>query len=139
MPDELVRARWSRFVRRALESARTRGLKNKDIQEATGVNPTTFSRWQRGDVRSTPDIATVRAFCRGLGLDLDEALGALGMGAAKDNPAPEPPMPPEIRTLLRKLADPNVPETEKLFIQESLRMLANRGERRGRRAEEATG
>lgn len=112
---------------RALEAARTRGLTNRDIHQATGINPTTFHRWARGDVRSTPDIANVRAFCRGLGLDVEEALTALGMTGARDNPAPAPPMDPDVQRLLRKLADPSVPETEKLFIRESLRMLADRG------------
>jgi len=108
-------------------------MTNRDIHHATGINPTTFHRWARGDVRSTPDIAKVRSFCSGLGLDLDEALAALGMTGQPENPAPEPPMPPEIRLLLRRLADPAVPETEKLFIRESLRMLADRGRRSERR------
>lgn len=135
--DELVRARWSRFVTRALKSARSRGFTNREIHAATGINPTTFHRWARGDIRSTPDIAKVRAFCTGLGLNLDEALTALGMTGQRDTPEPEPPMPPEVRTLLRRLADPNVSATDKVFIQESLRMLADRLERQARR--EASG
>jgi len=128
--DEVARARWSKFVARALEAARVRGMTDKDIQQATGLQPTTWHRWKRGQTRTAPDITKVRAFCRGLGLNVDDALAALGMTGQRDNPAPEPPMDPDVLLLLRKLADPNVPVSEKEFIRESLRMLANRGRRR---------
>lgn len=130
MSDDLIRVRFSRFVERALNGARIRGMTDKDIQAATGIMPSTFHRWRRGDLRTTPDIGKVRAFCTGLGVSVDEALAALGMTPERDNPAPEPPMDPDLLLILRRLADPNTPAAEKVFIKESLRMLADRPVRR---------
>lgn len=80
-----------------------------------------------------PELEKVRAFCEGLGVSVVGAMTALGLNpAARDNPEPEPPMPPEIRRVLRLLADPNVPDKDKVFLQETLRMLVDRLDRGGR-------
>lgn len=129
MSPDLIRTRWAHFVQRTLDAARVRGMTDRDIEKATGIMSSTFHRWRRGEVRTTPDITKVRAFCDGLGASMDEAMRVLGMTGQRLNPAPEPVIPPEVRTLLRKLADPNTSETDKLFIQESLRMLADRVDR----------
>lgn len=129
----LARARFGRFVARTLDAARDRGLTDADIKEATGIGPSTFHRWKRGAGRGLPELEKVRAFCRGLGADLDEAMTALGARPGRDNPEPEPPMPPEIRKILRHLADPNVPERNKIVTREMLHMLAERIEAASRR------
>jgi transcriptional regulator with XRE-family HTH domain len=127
---ELIRVRFSRFVQRALDGARARGMTDKDIEAATGVMSSTFHRWRRGEVRTMPGLDKVRAFCEGIGADMDDALAALGLTGERDNPEPEPILDPDLRLILRRLHDPNVPETEKIFIRESLRMLADRSRRR---------
>jgi transcriptional regulator with XRE-family HTH domain len=133
--DGLIRVRFAHFVDRALTSARARGMTDKDIERATGVRSSTFHRWRRGEVQTVPGLDKVRAFCEGVGADLAEAMAALGVTGERDNPAPEPVVDPDMRLILRQLADPNVPEAEKVFIRESLRMLAERAERSGRRRE----
>lgn len=136
MPPSVARARFAKFVTRALDSARDRGMTDKDIQEATGIGPSTFHRWKRGVGRELPELDKVRAFCEGLGLNVAGAMAALGITPQRDETEPEPPLPPEVRTILRKLADPNVPQAEKLVIREMLLMLAERAERSSRRRDE---
>jgi transcriptional regulator with XRE-family HTH domain len=133
--DGLIRVRFAHFVERALASARARGMTDKDIEAATGVRSSTFHRWRRGDVQTVPGLDKVRAFCEGIGADLSDAMTALGLTGQRDNPEPEPVLDPDMRLILRQLADPNVPEAEKVFIRESLRMLAERADRARRRKE----
>lgn len=135
MSDELIRVRFAHFVERALASARSGGMTDKDIEAATGVRSSTFHRWRRGDVRTMPGLDKVTAFCAGIGVDVSDAMTALGLTGQRDNPEPEPAQDPDMRLILRQLADPHVPEAEKVFIRESLRMLAERVERGRRRRE----
>ncbi|WP_415857525.1 helix-turn-helix domain-containing protein [Salinispora arenicola] len=107
-------------------------MTDKDIAKATGIGPSTFHRWRRGEGRELPEIEKVRAFCAGLGISPAGALAALGLDPSRDNPEPEPPLPPEVRRILRTLADPNVPDADKLVLQEMLKMLADRADRAGR-------
>lgn len=130
MSDDLIRARFAAFVDRALTMARARGMTDRDIHQATGVQASTFHRWRRGELRTTPDMGKVRAFCRGVGVDINEALTALGMTGERTDPQPEPQMDPDMRLIMRRLNDPNTPPAEKVFIRESLRMLAERATRR---------
>lgn len=132
MSDDLRRVRFAHFVDRALAAARYRGLTDKDIETATGVRSSTFHRWKRGEVRTIPGLGTILRFCEGIGVDPKDAMTALGITGERDNPQPEPQMDPDLRLILRRLADPNTPETEKEFIRESLRMLAERADRRRR-------
>ena len=129
-PD-VARARFATFVARTLDSARRRGMTDKDIAAATGIGASTFHRWRRGEGRELPEIEKVVAFCEGLGVSPAGALAALGLNPARDNPAPEAPTPPEVRRILRLLADPNVPDKDKVFLQETLKMLADRLDRGG--------
>jgi transcriptional regulator with XRE-family HTH domain len=127
----VARARFARFVKVALDAARERGMTDADIKAATGVGPSTFHRWKRGEGRELPELEKVQAFCEGLGVSVVGAMTALGLNPAKrDNPEPEPPLPPEVRTILRRLADPNVSQSDKLVIREMLKMLAEQSERR---------
>lgn len=123
---EVNRQRFARFVARVLNDARDRGMTDRDIETATGVGASTFHRWQRGQFSTNPDIGRVTAFCEGLGIPTRSALLALGAEDARDDPAPEPAIDPDVRKILRALADPNVSDTDKLVIRETLKMLANR-------------
>jgi transcriptional regulator with XRE-family HTH domain len=122
-PD-VDRARFSRFVARALDQARSRGLTDKDIAAATGVNAATFHRWKRGDYRTAPGVDKVKAFCAGLDIPAAAALLALGLSEGRTDPEPDPVIDPDIRTILRRLADPNVSEEHKQAMRTVLRMLA---------------
>lgn len=124
-PD-VNRVRFSRFVARLLADARSRNMTDRDIAKATGVNPSTFHRWQRGDINGAPSIGRVRAFCVGLGVNPRAALLALGLDEGRDSPEPEPALDPDFRMILRALADPNTPDSDKAVIREMLRMLAQR-------------
>lgn len=136
-PD-VNRSRFARFVARSLASARDRGMTDKDIHAATGIPPSTFHRWQKGQFATAPDLDKVKRFCEGLGVSLTGAMTALGMAPGRDTAEPEPPLPPEIRTILRRLADPNVRESDKLVIREMLKLLAQQARER-REPEEGTG
>ncbi|MEW2442826.1 helix-turn-helix domain-containing protein [Micromonospora marina] len=130
-PD-VARARFAQFVARALAGARERGMTDTAIHKATGIPPATFHRWQKGDFKTAPDIEKVRQFCAGIGVSPAGALAAFGLSPERDNPEPEPPLPPEVRKILRALADPATPEADKLVLREFLKMAAERAERGGR-------
>ncbi len=133
IPPSVARKRFAAFVSRALDSARRRGMTDSEIHEATGVSPSTFHRWKRGQGRELPELDRVRVFCEGLGESTTEAMQALGVTPGRQPTEPEPPLPPEVRVILRKLADPNVPSNDKLVIREMLKLLADQAERRVRR------
>jgi transcriptional regulator with XRE-family HTH domain len=120
----VARARFAVFITRALEQARANGMTDSKIQEVSGVGTSTFHRWRRGSGRDLPQIDRVRRFCAAVGASIDDALAALGMTDAAPMATPEPPLPREIRIIMRRLTDPNVAEVEKDFIRRSLQMLA---------------
>jgi hypothetical protein len=122
----VARANWARFVARALDSARNRGLTDREIQRVSGVATSTFHRWRVGEGRGLPKLPQVRAFVSAVGASLDEAMRVLGMTDGAAEPTPEPPLPSDVRLILRRLADPNTPETERQFIRMTLAMLAER-------------
>lgn len=99
-------------------------MTDRDIAAATAVNAATFHRWKRGDYRTAPGVDKVLAFCRGLDVSPQEALLALGLSAGRPDPAPEPTIPADFRTLLRRLEDPNVPPEHKEAIRTLVRALA---------------
>lgn len=124
-PD-VNRVRFSRFVERVLREARGRDMTDADIQKATGVGPSTFHRWRRGDYTKSPDLDRVTAFCSGLGVPARAALLALGVEDGRDETQPEPATEPDVQAILRQLADPNVSDERKQEIRTVLRMLARR-------------
>lgn len=101
-------------------------MTDRKIAEISGVGTSTFHRWRGAKGRELPELDRVRAFCTAVGADFGEALIALGLQPGRDNPEPEPPLPTEVRTILRALADPNKPDSEKVVIREMLLMLADR-------------
>ncbi|MEU8821833.1 XRE family transcriptional regulator [Actinoplanes sp. NPDC048796] len=125
LSPDVARARFAAFVQRALERARARGLTDREIQRRSSVATSTFHRWRKAEGKEMPEIAKVQAFCRAVDADFAEALDALGMGEkGRPAPTPPPPMPEDVLTILRKLADPNVSESQKLAIRSVLQMLA---------------
>jgi transcriptional regulator with XRE-family HTH domain len=122
----VARARFAVFVERALDAARSTGLTDREIARQSGVATSTFHRWRQQEGRSLPELAKVRAFCEATGASIEEAMRVLGMTDSAPEPTPEPPLPRDVRTILRRLADPNTPEAERQFIRMSLQMLAER-------------
>jgi hypothetical protein len=122
---DVARANFAAFVVRALASARSRGLNDQQIREATGVGPSTFHRWRRADWgRDWPELQKVIDFCEGLGFDPEDGFAALGVTGTRSATGPEP-LDPDVRRLLAKMADPNVGEHEKTVIRALLRYLAD--------------
>jgi hypothetical protein len=109
-----------------IDGARVQGLSDQQISAQTGVGSSTFHRWRAGQFATAPDIGKIVQFCEGLGLPAEPALRALGLDDGRGETTPEPPMDPEIRRILRGLNDPNVPDSEKQFAREMLKMLASR-------------
>jgi hypothetical protein len=99
-------------------------MSDREVQRVSGVATSTFHRWRNQDAKGLPKLPQVRAFCEATGADIGEAMAALGMSSAGPSPAPEPPLPREIRVIMRRLNDPNTSDTEKDFISRSLQMLA---------------
>lgn len=118
----VARVRFARFVGRALRDARSRGLTDLEIKRATGIQPSTFHRWQSGE-GGLPKIDKVAAFCRGLEIPVSAAYAALGIDAQREA-TPPAPLDPDLQRLARILADPAVSEQEKQAIRHTIRMLS---------------
>jgi transcriptional regulator with XRE-family HTH domain len=120
---------FAAFVRKALDDARsTRAWTGTEVSRRTGVSRQTINRWVRGEWASDPEAERVVAFCEGLDLNPSTAFGVLGWDRAMPpRPAPSaPPMDPDVEALLRRLVDPNVSDSEKFHIRETIRYLAYR-------------
>jgi transcriptional regulator with XRE-family HTH domain len=130
---DVARARFAQVVKRALRDARERGMNDAAIAKATGVQPSTFHRWQRGEGTKLPQLEKVRAFCAGLDVPLRPALIALGIDETRE-PTPEI-VDADLRDIARTLADPSVSEATKQAIRHTIRAL-NRSARAERSARE---
>lgn len=122
MPSAADRIRFARFIARALDDARARGMTDTQITKATGISGTTYYRWRNG--QTAPTVDKVKQFCAGLGIPAREALAALG-AAERTTDAPEPIVDPDILALLRKLQDPNTNDETKTYIRATLKLLAD--------------
>ncbi|MFC0031017.1 helix-turn-helix domain-containing protein [Micromonospora chaiyaphumensis] len=126
---------FARFVRRAIDDAREeRGWTVTDLATHTGVGRSTVFRWLAGDWQDYPELAKVRGFCAALDLPVAAAFRALGLPDAGAVPrrrgAEEGAVEADVRVILERLADPNVPAEEKHHIRDLLRYLARRPVRR---------
>jgi hypothetical protein len=139
LTPEVARARFSAWVERALEGARARGLTDREIQRLSGVATSTFHRWRLAEIKGLPKMPQVRAFAAATGARVEDAMRALGMTDGDPEPTPEPPLPRDVVVILRRLADPNVPEAEKQFIRMTISMLAERAVARRREHGEDAG
>lgn len=129
---EARRDAFARFLERALHDAKvTRGWNQRRVLEETGIGRTTLYRWLKGSWAEEPEAAKVRDFCDAL--DIPPAIPFLILWPGKRERAPQPgppPMDPDVEHVLRKLADPNVSDSEKYFLRETIRSLAARPNRR---------
>ena len=125
---------FARFVRRAIDDAREkRGWTVTELATHTGVGRSTVFRWLAGDWQDYPELAKVRGFCAALDLPVAAAFRALGLpdaGLVPRRRAEDSPVEADVRVILERLADPNVPAEEKHHIRDLLRYLARRSVRR---------
>jgi transcriptional regulator with XRE-family HTH domain len=128
---EARRDAFSRFVQRALTQAKqSRGWSIPKVAEVSGVGQNTIYRWVKADWREFPKGELVEQFCDALDIPVAAAFGILWPGKTARPSATEPqPAEPEFDALMRKLRDPNVPDTEKYLIRETIRSLASRPNR----------
>lgn len=126
-PD-VRRLNFGRFVRRAVDGAKERGLTIADVKLKTGIGTTTVYRWINGDWSRDPRPSEVRAFCEGLDVNLRAAYDALGWAYEKRT-TPEPDLDPDLKIVQRRLLDPTVSEEEKRIIRATLQHLANIADR----------
>lgn len=132
----MARARYAAFVDRSMRRARENGLSDRKIASLSGLSTATLHRWRNAQGKELPEIEKVRRFCHAVEASLDEALQALGLTDSAPTATPEAPLPRDVQTILRRLSDPNTPETEREFIRRSLEMLADRVSSDGRRSEQ---
>lgn len=133
LPPDLAARRFSRLMERVLEDARAQSMTDADIRQATGVGPSTFHRWKRGEFgKQGPQLDKIRDFFDGLkraGLETASAaaaMNALGVVAPPEGADDLDPMQnPYVRTVLRKLADPKTSPQMRATITQMLRYLAN--------------
>lgn len=135
---DVARVNFARFVERALAAARRRGLSDPKIAELTGIGPSTFHRWRRGDwgTKGWPELQKVIDFCDGLGVSTDDAFAALGLTGQRQPTTPAEPLDPDVRIIMRRLEDPAVSRAEKLSIRATLKYLAELAEGQQRRRDE---
>ncbi|MGW3808812.1 helix-turn-helix domain-containing protein [Micromonospora sp. NPDC005113] len=138
---DIARVNFARFVERALRLARQRDLTDMKIKEVTGVGPSTFHRWRRGDWgKDWPETQKVIDFCEGLGIPVEGAFDALGISGQRQPTEAPSQLDPDVRIILQRLADPSVSAAEKTMIRGTLQHLANissmaeRGDDKDRRA-----
>lgn len=104
------------------------GLRQEDVAELSGVDLSTYNRWERGLV-TNPKPDQVRDVCRVLRLSTvlaGVALGYLSPEDAQEVPEPPRPMRPEVAEALALLEDPDVPEDIKRSAFEYLQYLRHK-------------
>lgn len=102
-------------------------MSQSELARRVAVDRVTVYRWENG-IQRPENVDVVKRVAEALGVEVDEALAAAGLRLDADPPARptrEPPMPPELLELVRRLADPNTPQRDKDFIHRTLVTLAN--------------
>lgn len=131
---------FAAFVRRVTAHAEeTRGWSIPRIATEAGISNPTIYRWRDGTWTKAPDPDAVAAFCDALDISPSVAFSILWPGKNDQAQQPEPlPLDPDIerqiRALVRKIADPNVSESEKLTIRTMIQHLAGEPAARRRAA-----
>jgi transcriptional regulator with XRE-family HTH domain len=99
IPEELMKT-----VGQAAREARERLEMNQaEVARAAGISPVVYGRIERGHM--LPAVPTLRKIATALGISADVLLGISPKEVARtlSEPAPEVPLSPELRKLLRTL------------------------------------
>jgi len=115
------RETWGDYLRRMTDRP---GWSVARLGRDSGIHRATIFKWISGG--GGANVASVRAIGKALG-DEGGALFAAGNMAASDEG-----MDPDVLIILRRLADPDASEAEKVAIRATLRYLADLAERTGR-------
>lgn len=128
---EARRKAFAAFVNRALRHAEiSKDWSLPRVAKESRVGASTIYRWTKGEWREYPKGELVEQFCDALGIPTAAAFSILWPGASGKPTEAEPiPIDPDLERLARKLRDPNVPDTEKYLIRETVRSLASRPNR----------
>ena len=110
---------WADYLRRMTSRP---GWSVARLARESGIHRATIFKWMSG--RGGATVASVRAIAEALGDDPANALRAAGSmgGEAPDE------LDPDLKRLMRRLADPDTPEAEREFIRRALRTLAELAE-----------
>lgn len=120
MSDGGKRESWAEYLRRMTDRP---GWSVARLARESGVHRATLFRWMSG--KGGANVTSVRAIADALGDEPGNALRAAGnMEGAADEA-----MDPDLKVLMRRLADPAVPEAEKAAIRTALRYLAEVAEK----------
>jgi transcriptional regulator with XRE-family HTH domain len=109
---------WADYLRRMTNRP---GWSVARLARESGIHRATIFKWLAG--KGGVNVASVRAVAAALGDDPANALRAAGNVGGQDNK-----MDPDLLYLMRRLADPDVPESEKTSIRAALRYLAELSE-----------
>lgn len=99
IPEELMKT-----VGQAAREARERLEMNQaEVARAAGISPVVYGRIERGQM--LPAVPTLRKIATALGISTDVLLGISPKEVARtmSEPAPEVPLSPELRKLVRTL------------------------------------
>jgi transcriptional regulator with XRE-family HTH domain len=109
-------------------------MNKSELARRLHVDRGTVTRWEAG--KSRPEDATVvTAFADLFGLDVDEALTAAGLrltATPASRPTRDVPLDPDLKIIMRRLANPAVSDAEKASIRATLRYLAQVAEQQER-------
>ncbi len=126
---EVRRDRFAEWVRRVTEQMKlSRGWSITRIAEEAGIGDQTIYRWRGGDWKESPKPGQIVAFADACDISPQEAFAILWPGKNDVAPAPEPLglADPDLLLIAQRLADPNVDEREKWYIQQQLQSMLAR-------------
>lgn len=120
MSDGGNRESWASYLRRMTERP---GWSVARLARDSGIHRATIFKWMAGKGGAT--VTSVRQIAEALG---DEPANALRAAGNMEGVADEA-MDPDLKLLMRRLADPDVPDSEKAAIRTALRYLAELAEK----------
>jgi len=106
---------WAEYLRRMTSRP---GWSVARLARESGIHRATIFKWLAG--KGGVNVSSVRAIAAALGDHPENALRAAGNIASR-----EEELDPDLKIILRKLADPDVPGSEKAAIRAALRYLAD--------------
>lgn len=115
-----IRESWADYLRRMTSRP---GWSVARLARESGIHRATIFKWIAG--KGGANMASVESIAKALGDDPSNALRAAG-DMVVDR---EEGLDPDLKVILRRLADPDVSDAEKISIRATLRYLAELAER----------